>query len=506
MTTLVSKIWYGTFHDRSDVKRPHLVPTLMWIAFLMLIVSIRLALPFHETESMQVHARAADALLAGKVWGRQILVSSLEFPPLATVALLVVRTAAGWTHMPAAYLLVAICQTWTVCYLVRIPRTLQTRLVAVATLAATMLSPELRALVLTADPNWIAAVPATCALYHLIRWDENSALRDAVLVGVNCGILAVAGPPAFCLGFVLLTVSSLHLRHLVTDHPDGDIRGLHLLLWTPFCYCAMLLLLANWLIMRNVLFLFTRLWDASPGGPGLHGDLATQLALTPWIAVAGLVACSLCFGGRTRVASLATALAVATLAAVQALSATLRLLPPGSVVLLVTFGLAGLIFPAARWTHPGIPRWHRLLIGSVTAALLALTILRRTPQRELPAPDLALAPHPGQITAYVDRHWARGRILVHGTRAPALYLDLHESRFIARADYREDFLLQLASEEQLHLLVPPDNGWHYGPEDSGLAAIHNQGKPWLFLETTWPGGWQLWRVITYPDGQRAHLY
>ncbi len=50
-------------------------------------------------------------------------------------------------------------------------------------------------------------------------------------------------------------------------------------------------------------------------------------------------------------------------------------------------------------------------------------------------------------------------------------------------------------EEQLHLLIPPDNGRYYPRNHPIFSEIHRYGRDWLFLEELWPSGWQLWRCI-----------
>jgi hypothetical protein len=63
--------------------------------------------------------------------------------------------------------------------------------------------------------------------------------------------------------------------------------------------------------------------------------------------------------------------------------------------------------------------------------------------------------------------------------------------------FSSDEFVELAADEQLNLLVPPDDGRFYD-SDSPLAVIHANGAPYLFPVANLPGGWQLWRSIPPP--------
>jgi hypothetical protein len=91
--------------------------------------------------------------------------------------------------------------------------------------------------------------------------------------------------------------------------------------------------------------------------------------------------------------------------------------------------------------------------------------------------------------------------MVYGVEVPALYHDPRERRFVARLDFREREFLDQAADEQLHLLVPPPDGWYCPRRGSVFSDIHANGRPWLLLERQCHGGWQLWRCVLAPKGE-----
>jgi len=53
--------------------------------------------------------------------------------------------------------------------------------------------------------------------------------------------------------------------------------------------------------------------------------------------------------------------------------------------------------------------------------------------------------------------------------------------------------------EQLHLLLPPDDGTFQPRHASGFARLRREPVPaWLLLEDLCPGGWDLWRCVRLP--------
>jgi hypothetical protein len=505
MSTFGSRIWYGTFHDGAGLERPHLVPSLLWIAALLLLLSVRLLLPFAAVDTLVIHSRIADSLAAGQIWGRQAFVGSPEFPPLPTLALFFARRLGQWVGLPAGHALTVVCQIWVVFYLLRLPVRLVLRLLAVAPLMLLSFSPECRTVVLGVDPNWVAAVPAACGLFHLLRWQQHDSLRDAVLVAVNCGFLALVGPAGICLGLVFLLTAVLNLRRVAESNDSAVPQGVRLLLWTPFLYGLLLLFVANWLIMRNFVFFLQRILEAVTSlSPETFLPLAAaQCRSASRVALGGILVSALYLRGRLRVAAVGLIAGLLVLLGAQVLFGALHIFLPGADILVLVLGAAGLAFPCFDTPGSGTPWWRPVLAALMIVATVGVTATRPRPEPAGQLSALQTAPHPGMITSWVDRFWDRARVMVYGIHAPAFYLDLEERRFVARVDFHENTLLDRARDEQVYVLIPPCDGTFYAARTSELADIHRHGRPWLLLEKTWPGGWQLGRCVIVPDNERV---
>ncbi len=506
MSTLGSKIWYGTFPDHAEQARPHLLPGLIWTAVLLAAAGLRLLLPFHAAETQQVHDSIVTSLANGQVWGRQALVGSMEFPPLPTLALMLARTIGHWLGLPGGRLLVTTAQVWTLFYLVRLPGKLQPRLLTALMAFPLLLTPAARTAILTLDPNWITAVPAACALYHIVRWEQYHSLRDVVLLAVNCGILGFAGPAGIILALILLIVCSASLKHMSQWHGHASHQGVRLLLWTPFGYCIGLMLLANWLIMRDLFFALRHPVQAmlSLQSPAFLSDGAAALTPLPVLMAGGLVAAGIYCHRRIHIAAMSLIAGLAAMAYTRFLFAAMHVsLPAGELLpfLLAVFALLYPFLTLGNRRQSGYHGWT-FAAGSITTTLTVMAALLTSWSHARPAEQPAAdppAPPPAQVTASVDRLWPEARIMVYGIRLPALYPDAYETRFVARADFTESTLLRKAREEQLYILLPPSSGFFYARGHNKLAEIHRQGSPWLLLERTWPGGWQLWRCVLVPE-------
>ena len=502
MSTFATRIWYGTFHEQSERRKLRFLPLFAWSLFVVLFVAARLVLPFQPTDAGMIHARILDALTHGQVWGRQALVGSLEFPLLSTVALLFARQIGHVAGLPGSYILVLVAQTWTVLYLLRMPQQKMMRIYVFLLLAVLMLSPEFQTAVFALDPNWISVVPAIAAFYHLVKWGRLHALRDAVLLAVNCGFLAFSGPAGAALGLILLVVTAVTVRRLRQHYPDTDINGVSFIVWAPFAYCVLLFGLVNWLIMRDVAFPLHRLFRAIADCNIICflEHTARQAHNTPWIIAGGLVVTAVSLNRRHRMPGIALICSLAGVVACHVLASAINLLLPADALLQMTTGSVALLFPCLvlQPSEGRHKRWLAALILMALAMAAAIAAPNRPRQR---SNRIFKSPPPrGYITAAVDQSWAGARIMAYGIRAPAFYCDVQEKRFVARLDFREKDLLWRARDEQVYLLVPPNNGTYYA-ETSTLADIHTNGRRWLLLEENWPDGWQLWRCILLPKNE-----
>ena len=100
-----------------------------------------------------------------------------------------------------------------------------------------------------------------------------------------------------------------------------------------------------------------------------------------------------------------------------------------------------------------------------------------------------------EMISLIDQHWQGSRILLYDLRSAALYSRHDSERFVASLDYNPYVFDEITGVEQMHLLVPPNNGRFYGSRHDLLARAHSGEGERLFLEEVWPGDWQLWRCV-----------
>ena len=145
-----------------------------------------------------------DALMTGQHCGRHARVGTLEYPFLPTLALLLARVAAAPLRMDSGLLLAAVCQAWTILYVLRPAATARQRLAVAVGLLFALASGDVLDAFATADPNWVLAPLLGAVVHHLALWHRGRDLRDAVLAAANTGVLALAGPAGIVLGLAIL--------------------------------------------------------------------------------------------------------------------------------------------------------------------------------------------------------------------------------------------------------------------------------------------------------------
>lgn len=483
-------------------RPPSWRPRLLAAAALLAAVLVRALLPFVETDVMLTHVRLVDALFQGQNWARQALVGEPEFPTLASLGIMAARALALVPGLTAGVLLVAASQVLAVVYFCRTcagsRRGLGAALVVVAVL---LLMPPFRALCLALDPNWVVAVPAMAAVYHLQRWQQRAELRDAVVLAVNAGVLTLGGWTGVVLALSLLCFMTRDLR-CVPNLAPADRHGLCWLLWAPFVYGLLLWLIWNRLILGDFLFGARQTWLAFRAVPDgtLLARFGRGLRQVPISTIGGGVALLVLF--RTRHGRVAAALFAALLAVVlgrAALHAAEQFAPGGTLLCLLlgasAFGLAVLRLE---------PKRHGVRVA-IAALLLGVTAGASWQWRGTAAVEEGAYMHPAppvaELTAWIDRFWPESRMMVYGVRAAALYYDPAEKRFVGQLDFRAERFLAQAAEEQLHLLVPPPDGRFYPRAGTLFTDIYENGRPWLLLERRWASGWQLWRCVLPPEGE-----
>lgn len=473
----------------------------LWLLVFAGLVLGRLALPFLASDTMRVHAAVVDSLMTGHNWGRQALVGTLEYPILPTLALLLARVAAAPLRMDSGLLLTAVCQAWTILYVLRLAATARQRLLLAAGLLLALASGDVFDAFATADPNWVLAPLLGAVVYHLALWHRGRDLRDAVLAAANTGVLALAGPAGIVLGLAVLVGMGQFIDRSAAG-PREERNGLKWLIWTPFCYGLLLLFLWNWLIMDSPFFLLGRLFEAMHGkstGSVIEYAFRALGGELGWFPLAAMFAASLCLhpGQPRRVSASSLTVGLLAVVAMRALCASLSLYPSGGGILLAVgaLGLAGLALTGADW------QGHRARVVLGLGVLLAGIAASHVAPAHALADEARFAenaPPRAEIEACIDQYWPNSRVAVYGIRPAALYHDPYERRFVARIDFHEGLFLDQARDEIMHLLLPPDDGLHYPQGMEPFSRIATEGKPWLLLEKTWPSGWQLWRCVIAP--------
>ncbi len=501
MTAITS---FKSLRSAADVLRQHfgvrrpVSGRLLWGLLFVSLMAVRMNLPFQDSDLMAAHGAIADSLSSGQNWGRQALMGAFDFPPLPTLALLLARHVPLLPRKLAPFFLVAFAQAWVFSYILRLARRKRDRLRIGAFTGILAALPAFRAAVFVLDPNWITAVPAAAALFHVVRWSRTRELRDALLAAVCSGMLAFGGPAGIATGLALLLALRLSLD-VALQVPRRDRKGAALLIWAPFVYAVVLLFVGNWLILDDPVFFLRRLATTfAAAGAGTAVPFLRNIPLPAMVAILGnalvlglarrprrlrpefallntLVILTLCRTGLEPVRFLAPGVEGLFLA-ITAMSLSLQLVPP----------------PPHR---PGLPR---RLVPWAVSALALLAGLGRPPRPQAAADFRRTAPYARLLTFFIDRYWQNSRVLVYGVRAPTCYPDIREKRFLPRLDFRESVVLEQAVQEQLYLLVPPADGIFYPLGTGGFADLHRNGRPWLLLERTWPPGWQLWRCVVPP--------
>lgn len=474
----------------------------LWLLAVAALVVLRLVLPFRGSDTMLAHSAVVDSLMNGHNWGRQALVGTLEYPLLPTLALLASRVFCAPFGLNPGFLLAAICQVWGAVYVFRLASTPKRKLAVAVGLVYAAAAHELFDALATADPNWVLAPLLGAAIYHLALWHRDRELRDAVLTAADVGLLAFAGPGGIALGFAVLGGMARHVS-LTARGPKEERNGLKWMVWTPFCYCLALLLLWNWLVMDSPFFLLGRLGQALQGRTATHLIEATTGALgfeLGWFVVASMLAAGLCLtpGHPLRTTASSLTLGLLAVVLVRTVCSALHLYPVGCGILLATGSLClvGLSLVGADWQG----HRPRMLagVGLLVVGFLASHLTPGTGLRE-EARFAEGAPPPEEIATYIDQYWPSSRVAVYGMRTSAIYHDPQEKRFVARVDFHEGEFLEQASDEILHLLVPPDNNRYYPQGVSPFSSIATEGHSRLLLEKTWASGWQLWRCVVSPE-------
>lgn len=510
MSQLTRKIWYGTFHHRDDIHCSSFLPFTLWSFFLAAVFIVRLQLPVIETGEAQIHQAIIDSLLSGQHWGRQGLVGSLEFPPLPTIALFFFRGLGKILFLPPLEILVAAAQVWALFYFLRTPLAWRDRIITGAVIIFVLIfSPEIRQELFRLDPNWFAAIPLSAGIYHFVLWSRNGYLRDIVLLGVNCALLVCAGPAGLLVSLIFLSGAILGAfltkqKNHLPNSAWGE-KGIIFLAWTPLLYSLFLIFLGNWLILENPFFFLERLVANFSFIQEVDYSLLLLLPLkhSLWLVIGGIVIALLMIicSGNGRPWAVAVLTAITGLFLLQLVFNEINLYLPAAANILLYLSLIGILLPFfnlgsgnQEGEYKKEDRWvEKIRLPAVVFILLSVFLPRSEVDNNKlvnPAP-----PSEREVINTIDQYTPDTRIIVHGMWAPRYYFDLKEQRFISRLDFDFETILNYARQEDyFYLLLPPDNGRYYH-FNHPLAEIHKRGHSQMVLIKSWPGNWQLWRIL-----------
>ncbi|MBR4673185.1 MAG: hypothetical protein IKP00_01855 [Victivallales bacterium] len=482
--------------DTEHKLPPWTLPTVFVVLLLLLYL-----LPHKPTEAMEIHQAITEALRAGNNWGRQALVGNTDYPALQSLCLLVCEAVATPIRLSGPRLMCALTQAWMLTIFVRILlHTGHLKLAWLPILLSAVL-PVIRDVLLSLDPNWIAAVPAAEILYHLVLWKETKNLRSMIVASACCGILCLCGLAGLFTGCATAILLYIIAKKDLAEQ-GSPTSGLRTLLWSTAAYSIFIWLLWNWLVMDDVFFglrdLFARLPSISRKGFNLILITPNPLSVIILLFLAPLVI--LCLKSDKKEASQCLIVQVVLLLAVAALSRCIQI-PATAVWPLVIVDILSTVTLASICTLPHKVSRETTLASLIIIILASFRIASSFTHGSIVALAPGGLPPREELTAFIDQFWPQSRTMLYGLKLPAAYPDPLEKRFVARLDFQQDDLLKQETDEQLHILIPPPNGKYYPKDNSPLADIYVNGRDWLILEKQWPSGCQLWRVVPPPQNE-----
>lgn len=421
------------------------------------------------TDSMRVHQAIVWAMESGAFWGMQALVSTIEYPPLPTAALLFVRAILPvGLQDQAGLLVVTIGELWLAAYAIRAARVERSsRMIGLLT-AVGLLATQYLLRGFSLDTGAVLMLPAASAAYHLYRWHVHRELRDFAVPAMNAGVLVLCGPVGMLAGISLVICLGSYGR----KQPEWE-DGYGALLLSPLLYAAALLPVANFLIVGRPFFFLARM---------LQRAHLPQSSVLPVLLLAVSVAILLF---ARRVLNVVGGSWLASIAAVSVLSGSVFAGQASALAL-----PALILFACAVLQRDGSPASRTI----ATCGLVAACLLYRGGD---PAASFAFDYPPAEeVTATIDQHWQDSRILLYDPRSAAIYAPELADRLVISMTFTPYWDLNRLKSEQLHMLIPPNDGRFYGQFDP-LAKFHATGykERLLFLEKQWPNGWQLWRCL-----------
>jgi hypothetical protein len=447
-------------------------------------------LPFSESDSMMVYEKLVVALLQGDNWSKQALVGALDYPPMPAV-LLIFFAALTPAPLDPGQLMVAVCQVTVLIFLLRACATFSRKsalLSGVLLMAALMADSDIWA----ANPFWATLLPLAAAFFYFCQWERSGKLRALVMVAICAGTLVYCGLPGM-LGGLLLAFTLRASGRRRKAWPKGSTP----LVLAPWIYGLLLYPLFNLLIIGDITYALARVADSLLElGPGVLFSL-------PVVWLLAIVALVLGLAGRLvpRFHLACGWLTVFCLLIVLHHNSSWF---AGGLALYVAFAALPLLhiifFPGKLFRRFG----SGMTVATVCVLLSVGAIVAR--QTAADGAEFAQgAPPPQEVVDLVDSYYSRSRVLLLDLRSAAIYANTIPNRFSPRIDVIESDIRRHIEEEQMHLLLAPNNGVFYSV-NSELADMHTHDRDWLFLEKQWPNGWQLWRCVRPPPkGSAAEI-
>ena len=509
----IKKLLFGPNHvdDWQDGKNPFVHGGLLFLSFLLLVI-VRLCLPFESSDTSVVYESIVDGLLNHQNWAKQSLVGVLEYPPLPAVVLLILEYFTSGLNrlgieISSLSLMVAIAQSWIFLLIYKILRPTQCckyltlfysaivflLLVFSASLfelSASLFGWEVMIVIFQQNPMWCIAVPVVSIFYHGFSFDRTGNNKDLIFIAFYSGVLVFCG-----LSGIILAIAVV--MYLFSQKPVfyKTTKTSRLLLMIPFLYALLLYPVFNLLIMGEAFFV----WDR------LQGYLPTfKLSYYPiCLAIALLLICIFSMFDFIKHYLRITAFIFLGLVFIGISQKNSDQFIAGLYL------LAGLIIIPILIHFIIVKREEfrqLILLGPV---LLIVLVASQSLRVEARNGEYFLKEHKASaelLGNYIDGRWKDSRIMIYGLRMAVLYHK--DDRFVANLDYDEGFLRQEAKNEQLHILIPPDNNIYHS-KSSQLAGLDESIPSWLFLEDinsvegasneTVPAGWRLWRCVRTND-------
>ncbi|NMA43325.1 MAG: hypothetical protein GX946_08070 [Oligosphaeraceae bacterium] len=478
-------------------SRKQLIEVAFWLLITLLIYFFLLA---DESLALRRHLAIAQSILSGQLWGRQALVGSLEYAPLPSLILLIFAGPLKILPLSGTKLMVALAQAYCLSRLFKLQglfgKNWQLPLLPVL-LVLIFFGWHDTFLFAKVDPGWITAAIYAGFFYHMCLWQHNQDLRHLVAGALFLGLLCLCGAGAIMIAFLSFFIALSEIRKKLND--KEKFAGVPTVLGMPLLYCFALLFIWNWLVMDDVFFLLRDfcLRAGSMNCAALGESTLSQMLFFYLLGLLLLIIAAL-FSDQSM--GLRLLQAIFLLLPLHFLFSRGLQVHASGVAALSGLALL-LLFLVFSYSNFNTRTGENLAWTTMLALMLyGFCVFPRMPAAPFQEEEPALVPATA-LCRYIDQFWPDSRIMLYGLPLASAYPDLTEQRFVARLDFHEELLREQAIDEQMHLLIPPNDGHYYPRKHPILADIHNRGRDWLLLEKQYYGGWQLWRCVTPPKGE-----